>query len=88
MPGDVKDATPNTNPLPEHFTVVIISAEGVKIPASTQKTVLRYVTAAINSGGTATLEMITPDTWSNVWGNRDLRGFRSGPTNTGKKTTS
>lgn len=64
------------NRQPKHFTVVIISEEGEKIPDSTRTTALRFVTDAIGSGGTATLEMITPRTWKEDWANKAFKNLK------------
>lgn len=76
MTGHANAAINVMNRLPKHFTVVIISAEGVKIPASTRKTVSLYVTDVIDSGGTATLEMITPRTWKRDWANKAFKTLK------------
>lgn len=82
--SDVEDTTPHQ---PVDFTVLIIGAGGGRMFDSTLTTVSRFVTDAINYGGTVTLETITKSTWRNVWGNKDLRSLPSEHSSTVNETT-
>lgn len=86
--GAANDAARSLTLPPTDFTVLIIGDGAERTRALTQIIASPCVSDVIDSGGTATFEMITRRTWLADLGNRDLKDLKSAPSSTRSVMTS